>query len=111
MLRVGLTGSLGSGKTTAGKLFAARGARVFNADEIGRELMQPGQPVYDKIVTRFGSDIVLSTGDLDRPAIARIVFADPAMLANLNAIVHPATLARPGRAHSPISTIRTPYRQ
>ena len=54
MLRVGLTGGLGSGKSTAARLFAAQGAHVFEADEIGRELMQPGQAVYDAIVAAFG---------------------------------------------------------
>jgi len=94
MLRVGLTGSLGSGKSTAAKLFAARGAHLLNADDLGRELMQPGQPVYDAIVERFGQSILLPDRKLDRGAIARIVFSDPAALRDLNAIVHPATIAR-----------------
>jgi len=94
MLRVGLTGSLGSGKSTAAQLFAARGAHLLNADEIGRGLMQPGQPVYAAIVARFSPGILLPDKKLDRPAIARIVFADPAALSDLNAIVHPATIVR-----------------
>ncbi len=94
MLRVGLTGSLGSGKSTAAQLFAARGAHVLNADGIGRELMQPGQPVYAAIVERFGKSILLPDQKLDRPAIARIVFSDKAALRDLNAIVHPSTLVR-----------------
>jgi dephospho-CoA kinase len=94
MLRVGLTGSLGSGKSTAAHIFFARGAHLVNADEISRGLMQPGQPVYDAIVARFGPRILLFDKKLDRPAIARIVFSDKAALADLNAIVHPATIAR-----------------
>jgi dephospho-CoA kinase len=94
MLRVGLTGGLGSGKSTAAQLFAKRGAHVFNADEIGRELMQPGEAVFDQIVKRFGRDVVLPDGRLNRPAIARIVFNDESALADLNAIVHPATITR-----------------
>ena len=66
MLRVGLTGGLGSGKSTAGRLFAAHGAHVLEADEIGRELMQPGQAVYAAIVAHFGQGVVAADGGLDR---------------------------------------------
>lgn len=93
MLRVGLTGGLGSGKSTAAKLFAAHGAQVLQSDAIGRELMEPGQDVYAKIVSHFGTDVVLPDGRLDRSALAGIAFAE-GRAAELNAIVHPAVISR-----------------
>jgi dephospho-CoA kinase len=93
MLRVGLTGGLGSGKSTAAQRFAALGARVFSADVIGRELMQPGEAVYAAIVAHFGAAVVSPDGSLDRAALARIAFTD-GRLEELNAIVHPAVIAR-----------------
>jgi dephospho-CoA kinase len=93
MLRVGLTGGLGSGKSTAARMFAAKGAHVFSADEIGRELMQPGQAVYAAIVAKFGAGVVKPDKTLDRPALARIAFGG-GRIEELNAIVHPATIAR-----------------
>jgi len=93
MLRVGLTGSLGSGKSTAARLFAAHGAHILQSDAIGRELMQSGQAVYAAIVERFGSGVVLPDGQLDRPALAKIAFTD-GRVEELNAIVHPAVIAR-----------------
>jgi dephospho-CoA kinase len=93
MLRVGLTGGLGSGKSTAASLFAAVGAHVLQSDAIGRELMEPGQAVYTRIAAHFGPDVVLADGRLDRGALARIAFAD-GRVEELNAIVHPAVIAR-----------------
>jgi dephospho-CoA kinase len=97
MLRVGLTGGLGSGKSTIGRMFAERGAHVIDADEVGRSLMQPGQPVYNRIVERFGKRIVRSDGSLDRRALAELAFGNgPDCEFNreaLNRIVHPATIA------------------
>jgi dephospho-CoA kinase len=93
MLRVGLTGGLGSGKSTAARLFAAHGAHVIQADTIGRELMEPGQVVYAAIVDHFGEDVVLPDGRLDRGVLAKIAFAD-GRVEELNAIVHPAAIAR-----------------
>jgi dephospho-CoA kinase len=93
MLRVGLTGGLGSGKSTAARLFAAHGAYIIQADTIGRELMEPGQAVYAAIVGHFGEGVVLPDGRLDRGALAKIAFAD-GRVEELNAIVHPATIAR-----------------
>jgi dephospho-CoA kinase len=90
---VGITGGLGSGKSTAAQRFAALGAHVLYADEIGRELMQPGQAVYAAIVARFGEPVVAAEGALDRTALARIAFAE-GRSDELNAIVHPATIAR-----------------
>lgn len=93
MLRVGLTGGLGSGKSTAARLFAEHGAHVLEADVIGREMMQPGQAVYAAVVERFGNGVLLSDGHLDRAALARIAFAE-GRVEELNAIVHPAVIAR-----------------
>jgi len=93
MLRVGLTGGLGSGKSTAARLFAAHGAHVFQSDAIGRDLMEPGQAVYAAIVNHFGKTVVLPDGRLDRGALAKIAFAD-GRVEELNAIVHPAVIAR-----------------
>lgn len=101
MLRVGLTGGLGSGKTTAARLFAALGAHVFSADAIARELMEPGQAVYHAIVAHFGNGVVMADGRLDRPALARIAFGE-GRVEELNAIVHPATIARQAQLSSKI---------
>ena len=93
MLRVALTGGLGAGKSTAGRMFRALGAHVLSSDEMGRELMQPGQPVYAAIVQHFGSGVELPGGGLDRAALARIAFTE-GRAEELNAIVHPAVIAR-----------------
>jgi len=93
MLRVGLTGGLGSGRSTAARLFEAHGAHVLQSDAVGRELMEPGQAVYAKIVDYFGNAVVLPDGQLDRGALAKIAFADR-RVEELNAIVHPAVIAR-----------------
>ena len=93
MLRVGLTGGLGSGKSTAAQIFAELGAYVLSADEIGRELMQPGEAVYAAIVAHFGAGVVKADGALDRAALARMAFGN-GRIEELNAIVHPATIAR-----------------
>jgi len=93
MLRVGLTGGLGSGKSTVARLFAKGGAHIIEADALGREMMQSGQPVYDAIVQHFGTAVLLPDGQLDRPALARISF-EQGRVEELNAIVHPAVIAR-----------------
>jgi dephospho-CoA kinase len=93
MLRVALTGGLGAGKSTAARMFKALGAHVLSADEIGRELMRPGQPVYREIVERFGPQVVLPGGALDRAALAQLAFPE-GRVEELNAIVHPAVIAR-----------------
>src|SRR5882757_2780114 len=102
MLRVGLTGSLGSGKSTAARLFAQHGAYVLQADEIARDLMQPGEAVYNSIVQHFGPDVVQADGTLNRTELARIAFAD-GRVEELNAIVHPATIAEQAAITSEIA--------
>jgi dephospho-CoA kinase len=97
VLLVGLTGGIGSGKSSVSSLLAAKGAVVIDADAITRELQEPGTPVFEAMVERFGQDIVGADGALDRPAVADIVFADPEALADLNAIVHPAVGAEIAR--------------
>jgi len=93
MLRVGLTGGLGSGKSTAAGLFAGYGAHVIQADELGRQMMLPGERVYAAIVAAFGDDVILADGRLDRAVLARMAFSD-GRVEELNAIVHPAVIGR-----------------
>lgn len=97
MLLIGLTGGIGSGKSTVSSLLAARGAVVIDADAITRQLQRSGEPVFDAMVERFGRGVVGSDGELDRRAVADLVFADPDALADLNAIVHPAVGAEIAR--------------
>ena len=92
MLRVGLTGSLGSGKSTVAAWLREFGAEVIEADELGRTLMEPGQRVFAEIVRLFGPSVVAANGRLDRPALARLAFQG-GRLDELNAIVHPAVIA------------------
>jgi dephospho-CoA kinase len=90
VLLIGLTGGIGSGKSTVSARLAEHGAVVIDADAIVRELQVPGTPVFDAMVKRFGAEIVASDGTLDRQAVADQVFGDPDALADLGAIVHPA---------------------
>ncbi|KRC63514.1 dephospho-CoA kinase [Aeromicrobium sp. Root236] len=90
MLRVGLTGGIGSGKSTVSALLADHGAVVIDYDLLAREAVEPGSPGLEAIAQRFGSGVIAADGSLDRPALAAIVFADPAALTDLNAITHPA---------------------
>jgi dephospho-CoA kinase len=94
MLRVGLTGDLGSGKSTIAAMLAARGAKVFSSDEMARAMMSPGEKVYRQIVAHFGPDVLAADQTLDRRKLAALAF-DPAhpRIAELNAIVHPAVIA------------------
>lgn len=97
VLVIGLTGGIGSGKSTVSALLAEKGAVVVDADAIVREVQQPGTPVFEAMVDRFGADIVAGDGSLDRAAVADVVFRDPDALADLNAIVHPAVGAEIAR--------------
>jgi dephospho-CoA kinase len=96
MLRVGLTGDLGSGKSAVARMLAARGAVVLSSDDMARAMMQPGEPVYRAIVEHFGSGVVASDGQLDRGRLARLAFAE-GRAEELNAIVHPAVLEQQAR--------------
>ncbi len=89
MVVVGVTGGIGCGKSTVARLLAGRGAAVVDADQIARQVVAPGEPAYQALVDHFGPAVVLPGGGLDRPALAAVVFADPAALAALNAITHP----------------------
>jgi dephospho-CoA kinase len=90
VLLLGLTGGIGSGKSTVSALLADKGAVIIDADAITRSLQQPGQPVFDEMVARFGRGIVGADGNLDRAGLARIVFADEQARKDLEQIVHPA---------------------
>lgn len=92
MLRVGLTGGLGSGKSTVAQMFAAHDVHVISADEVGRKLMQPGEAVYQRIVDHFGPEVVSSDGTLNRPLLADLAFRQ-GKLDELNRIVHPPVIA------------------
>ena len=94
---IGLTGGIGSGKSTVSALLAARGAVIIDADAITRELQAPGTEVFVAMVERFGPGIVAADGSLDRQAVADIVFNDPDALQDLNDIVHPAVGAETTR--------------
>lgn len=89
MLLVGLTGGIGSGKSTVAGMLEERGAVVFDADVLAREAVAPGTPGHDAVVERFGANVLGPGGELDREALAAIVFADPAARRDLEAIVHP----------------------
>jgi dephospho-CoA kinase len=89
VLRVGLTGGIGSGKSTVAAGLAGRGARVIDADQVARQVVEPTGPAYGPLVARFGAGVLQPDGTLDRPKLASIVFADPDALADLNGITHP----------------------
>jgi len=90
MLRVGLTGGVASGKTTVGQMMAARGAHFLQADTLAHRLYEPGEPVYQAVVERFGREILNGNGTIDRKQLANAAFPD--RIAELNAIVHPAVI-------------------
>lgn len=93
MLKVGLTGGIATGKTTVAEMFRARGCRVFHADRIAHELMEPGRPAYDEVVHAFGTEIVTPEGSIDRQRLAAIVFADARRRRELEQILHPRVMA------------------
>ena len=89
MLLVGLTGGIGTGKSTAARMLERRGAVVFDADGLARQAVAPGTPGFDQVVERFGPNVLAPGGGLDREALASIVFSDPAARRDLEGIVHP----------------------
>ena len=89
MYVIGLTGGIGSGKSTVAKVLEAQGASVLSADIIGHEVYNPGRPAWQEIVNEFGNEVVADNGMIDRKKLGAIVFSDPKHLAALNSIVHP----------------------
>ena len=99
MLKVGLTGGIASGKSVVGEMFASLGAHLIEADRIAHELMQPGEPVYQEVVRRFGSGILSPDGTVNRPKLAEAAFGNPSQsmpsrVKELNQIVHPAVIMK-----------------
>ncbi|MFF3724349.1 dephospho-CoA kinase [Streptomyces erythrochromogenes] len=94
MLKVGLTGGIGAGKSEVSRLLAGYGAIVVDADRIAREVVEPGTPGLAAVVAAFGEEVLTPEGTLDRPKLGSIVFADQDKLRTLNAIVHPLVGAR-----------------
>ncbi|MFB7862036.1 dephospho-CoA kinase [Streptomyces sp. NPDC056069] len=94
MLKVGLTGGIGAGKSEVSRLFVSYGAVLIDADRIAREVVEPGTPGLAAVVAEFGPGVLTPEGTLDRPKLGSIVFNDPGRLAALNAIVHPLVGAR-----------------
>ncbi|MFI6853603.1 dephospho-CoA kinase [Streptomyces sp. NPDC050416] len=94
MLKVGLTGGIGAGKSEVSRLLVERGAVLIDADRIAREVVAPGTPGLAAVVEAFGEEVLAADGSLDRPRLGSVVFADAAKLATLNAIVHPLVGAR-----------------
>ncbi|HVE20111.1 MAG TPA: dephospho-CoA kinase [Ilumatobacteraceae bacterium] len=97
MILVGLTGGIGSGKSTVSSMLAARGAEIVDADVITRDVQQPGSPIVEAIAERFGAEVLDAQHGLRRAKLAEMVFADADALADLNAIVHPAVGAEINR--------------
>lgn len=94
MLTVGLTGGIASGKSTVSRLLRERGAPIVDSDQIVHQLQAPGSPLLAEIAGAFGPEIIRPDGSLDRPRLGSIVFADPAMRRQLEAIVHPPVRAQ-----------------
>ncbi|GAA4040390.1 dephospho-CoA kinase [Nonomuraea soli] len=100
MLKVGLTGGIGSGKSEVARRLAERGAVVIDADKIAREVVEPGTPGLARVVASFGTEVLHPDGSLNREKLGSIVFADPERLATLNGIVHPLVGERVGLLQS-----------
>ena len=94
MLKVGLTGGIGAGKSEVSRLLVACGAVLIDADRIAREVVAPGTPGLASVVEAFGEEILTADGSLDRPRLGAIVFSDAKKLSTLNSIVHPLVGAR-----------------
>lgn len=90
MLKIGLTGGIGAGKSTVSEILAACGAVIIDADKIAREVVAPGEPLLDELVQRFGKEVIAADGGLDRTQLAAAAFADEESTAALNALMHPA---------------------
>jgi len=104
VLLIGLTGGIGSGKSTVARLLERRGAVVIDADQLAREAVAKGTPGFDRVVAAFGATVLTPDGDLDRSALAARIFSDPAEKAALEAIVHPEVARRFGEM---VESLRT----
>jgi dephospho-CoA kinase len=100
---VGLTGGMGSGKSLAAKFFAEQGAHIIDADQLSRELVRPGHPALKEIVDAFGEDILEPSGNLDREALAKIIFDDTENKSAVEAILHPKVIVREQEKYLSIS--------
>ncbi len=100
MLKVGLTGGIGAGKSEVSRLLVSYGAVLIDADRIAREVVEPGTPGLAAVVEAFGPEILSADGTLDRPRLGGIVFSDPEKLATLNGLVHPLVGARSAELES-----------
>ncbi len=109
MLKIGLTGGIGSGKTTVADCFASLGAPVIDADKISHELTAPGQPVLRDIVSTFGQNILKDDGQLDRAWLRTVVFNDAAQRKRLEGILHPRIRAEMRRRIADIEASTAPY--
>lgn len=96
-LILGLTGTIAAGKTTVAEMLSTRGAEIVDGDQVYRELLTPGSPLLTRLSERFGKQIVTTSGELDRQALASLVFNDPSALADLDALTHPAIVAETRR--------------
>ena len=94
MLRIALTGGIASGKSTVAALFSALGAKLIDTDQVAREVVVPGSPALAQIVARFGQQILMQDGSLDRRKLRELAFSDATARADLEAITHPAIRAR-----------------
>jgi len=99
-MRVGLTGGIASGKSTVSAILRELGAVVIDADQLARDVVAPGTPGLESVVGEFGRDVLTGTGELDRPAVARIVFADDAARKRLESIIHPLVFEEVARLES-----------
>jgi dephospho-CoA kinase len=106
MLRVGLTGGIGSGKSTVADFFAARGVPVIDTDELARELVRPGEAAHTEIVRQFGPDVLDTSGALDRGKMRNRVFNDPMQRKRLEAILHPRIRAE---VQQQLASFNAPY--
>ena len=106
MLKIGLTGGIGSGKTTASQHFSALGVPVIDTDQLARELLRKGETVFDELCRHFGTEILDTNGELDRATLRQRVFSDPASLGILEALLHPKIRSA---IQQQISHIDSPY--
>ncbi len=112
MLKIALTGGIGSGKTTVTNRFRELGVPIFDADEVSREITRAGEPAVSRIAETFGDDVILTDGNLDRSALRAVVFKDPAARRRLEAILHPEIRWRMNHAaaltHAPYGVFSIP---